>query len=159
MQVIDEQLLDALSAAARLSPRLRMNHNLHAGYDEPCQRLLNAIEPGTYIRPHRHLSPPKPECFVAVRGRMALIIFREDGRPERVLHLVPGGPVLGIDLPPGVWHAILSLESGAVFFETKPGPYAPLGDKDFAPWAPPEGSPDAAAYLRELEAAVRVQIG
>ena len=28
--------------------------------------LARAIEPGSYVRPHRHLSPPKAETFVAI---------------------------------------------------------------------------------------------
>jgi cupin fold WbuC family metalloprotein len=156
--IIDDKLLDELSAAACASPRRRLNRNLHADYAEPCQRLLNAVEPGTYIRPHRHLTPPKPECFLAVRGRMALAVFADDGSMLRVVALVPGGPVAGVDLPAGAWHAIVALAPGSVFFETKPGPYAPLTDKDFAPWAPAEGSPGAGAYQRQLEAAVQARL-
>lgn len=151
MQIIDDQLLDGLTAKARQSPRLRMNHNLHRSYDEPCQRLLNAMEPGSYIRPHRHLTPPKPECFLVVRGRLAALIFAEDGTIERIVPFAAGSNAVGFDIPPGVWHAIVSLASGSIFFETKPGPYTPLSDKDFAPWAPAEGSAEAAAYLAGLE--------
>ncbi len=76
---ITRKLLDELTATAKAGDRLRKNHNFHEHYDEVCQRLLNAIEPGSYIRPHRHLSPPKPETFVALRGRMVLVTFEEDG--------------------------------------------------------------------------------
>jgi cupin fold WbuC family metalloprotein len=154
VQIIDKALLDQLSEMARRNPRLRMNHNLHASYDEPCQRLLNAIEPGSYIRPHRHLTPPRPECFLAVRGRMVAFIFADDGSFERVIPFSAGDATLGVDIPAGVWHAVVSLESGSVFFETKPGPYHPLPDKDFAPWAPAEGSDEAPAYLAGLQRAV-----
>ncbi|HXV20244.1 MAG TPA: WbuC family cupin fold metalloprotein [Desulfuromonadales bacterium] len=154
MQLIDDPLLDALTARARQSPRGRMNHNLHASYDEPCQRLLNAMEPVSYVRPHRHLTPPKPECFLAVRGRLAAFIFADDGTIERVIPFAAGGATLGVDIPAGVWHAVVSLESGSVFFETKPGPYVPPSDKDFASWAPAEGSVGAADYLAALLRAV-----
>lgn len=154
MQIIDDPLLDELTTRARQSPRRRMNHNLHASYAEPCQRLLNAMEPGSYVRPHRHLTPPKPECFLAVRGRLAALIFTDDGIIERIIPFAAGGDTIGVDIPAGVWHAILALESGSIFFETKPGPYFPPSDKDFAPWAPAEGSDEAAAYLAGLEGAV-----
>lgn len=150
MQIIDDQLLDELTTKARQSPRGRMNHNLHASYDEPCQRLLNAMEPGSYVRPHRHLTPPKPECFLVVRGRLAAFIFADDGAIERVIPFSAGGATLGVDIPAGIWHAVVSLESGSAFFETKPGPYIPPSDKDFAPWAPAEGSVGASAYLVAL---------
>jgi len=159
LKTITSQLLDELTTAACTSPRRRMNHNLHEAYDDPCQRLLNAIEPGSYIRPHRHHDPPKPECFVAVRGRMAVLLFRDDGQIESVVPITAGGKSLGVDIPAGAWHAILSLESGSVFFETKPGPYAPLSGEGFAPWAPAEGSEAVPAYLAELEQAVQRFLG
>ncbi|OHB30184.1 MAG: hypothetical protein A2X84_07110 [Desulfuromonadaceae bacterium GWC2_58_13] len=155
MQIIDQHLLDALSLAARKSPRLRKNHNLHVSYDDPCQRLLNAVEPGSYIRPHRHLEFAKPECFVLLRGRMTVLIFNDDGRIEQIVPLSVGAGCQGIDIPSGFWHSMVSLVPGSIFFETKPGPYHPLSDKDFAPWAPAEGSPEAGDYLKALESAVR----
>lgn len=153
IQLINESLLDALSRAALASPRRRKNHNFHQHYDEPCQRLLNAVEPGSYIRPHRHLTPAKPECFVLLRGRMTVLIFTDDGRVERVIPLSATDGCLGVDIPAGVWHTIVALASGSIFFETKPGPYQALNDTDFAPWAPVEDSPEAEAYLKLLKAA------
>lgn len=155
MQVIDNSLLDALSSAACKNPRLRQNHNFHQSFDEPCQRLLNAVEPGSYIRPHRHLEPPRPETFVVMRGRIAVVVFGEVGSIEQIVALAGDGAVRGVDIPAGVWHTVLSLESGTVFFEAKPGPYIPLTDKDWAPWGPDEGSPEAQAYLNRLIAAAK----
>lgn len=146
--------LDALSVAARANPRRRLNLNLHVDYADPCQRLFNAVEPDSYLRPHRHTEPPKPECFVAVRGRFQLLIFDDAGQIVERIEISPCGPVVAADVPAGAWHAVVALEPGSVFFETKPGPYAPLTDKDFASWAPAEGSAEAAAYLRSLCASV-----
>lgn len=150
MKLIDNKVLDQLSREAADSPRLRKNLNLHDDYTDPCQRLFNAMEPGTYIRPHRHLFPPKPECFMAIRGKLALIVFSDEGVVERVVPFGPGCDVVTIDLPAGMWHTLISLEPCSIFFETKPGPYEPLSDKDFAPWAPAEGSPEVEAYLAAL---------
>jgi cupin fold WbuC family metalloprotein len=142
--------LAALCRAAAASPRRRLNLNLHVDYADPCQRLFNAVEPDSYLRPHRHTEPAKPECFVAIRGRFHLLIFDAAGTVSERIELAPSGPVTAADVPPGVWHGVVALEPGSIFFETKPGPYEPLTDKDFAPWAPPEGSPVAAAYLERL---------
>ena len=49
---IDTDLLAAVCEAAAASPRLRSNHNLH-GLGDLVQRFLNALQPGTYVRPHR----------------------------------------------------------------------------------------------------------
>lgn len=141
---------DELSAVARQSPRLRVNRNLHASYDEPCQRLLIAIEPGSYIQPHRHTTPAKPESFVLLRGALALVLFDEHGGIIEAPVLSARTGLQVVDIVPGEWHMAVCLEPGTLFYEAKPGPYVPLSDKDFAPFAPPEGSPEAAGYLTEL---------
>jgi cupin fold WbuC family metalloprotein len=151
VKIIDDSLLDGLTAAARQNPRLRQNYNIHETFEEPCQRLLNAVEPGSYVRPHRHLDPPRPETFIVLRGRLAAFVFGDDGRIERMVIMTADGQARGVDIPAGAWHTVLSLERGTVCFETKPGPYLPLADKDWAPWAPAEGSPEARSYLRRLE--------
>jgi cupin fold WbuC family metalloprotein len=153
MKILDEKILDGLSAAARENPRRRMNLNLHEDYGDPYQRLLNAVEPTSYVRPHRHLTPPKPETFLAVRGRFAVVLFADDGAILQVAFLSPGREVVA-DIRAGAWHAVVSLEPGSVFFEAKPGPYEPLSDKDWAPWAPAEGSGEAEGYLEKLREAI-----
>lgn len=150
VRLVTPSELDALSGAARANPRRRLNLNLHTDYADPCQRLFNAVEPKSYLRPHRHTEPPKSECFVAVRGRFHLLIFDDAGRVVERIELAPCGPVVAVDVPAGAWHAVVALEPGSVFFETKPGPYAPLTDKDFAPWAPAEGSAEAEGYLKAV---------
>lgn len=70
MKIINEALLDETTGRAKQSPRLRMNYNFHEHLDDPVNRLLNALEPGTYLRPHRHLNPKKMKysscCEVAL---------------------------------------------------------------------------------------------
>ena len=60
---ITQNLLDQIILQAKQSPRKRINYNLHTSDDAMLQRLLNALEPGTYIRPHKHETPPKHEVF------------------------------------------------------------------------------------------------
>jgi cupin fold WbuC family metalloprotein len=150
MKIITHEVLDRLSLEASGSERLRKNLNLHDDYADPCQRLFIAMEPGTYVRPHRHTDPPKPECFMAVRGKMALLVFDDDGQVKQVIPFGDGCDTLAIDLPAGQWHSIIVLDKGSIFFETKPGPYMAMSDKDFAPWAPAEGSPDVDKYVSAL---------
>jgi len=47
--------------------------------------LFNAIEPGSYIRPHRHASDPREELLIAVRGLVALVTFDDQGAVTNVL--------------------------------------------------------------------------
>lgn len=154
MKIIDSALLADLSAQAKLNPRLRTNLNLHGSYDEPSQRLLNAMEPDSYIRPHRHLRDPKPECFIGIRGKMALLTFHDDGIIKKIVPFGPTEDVVGADLPPGIWHTVVCLEKGSIFFETKPGPFNPITKKDMALWAPEEGSLEADSYLASLKSTV-----
>ena len=131
-----------LSAEARLSPRRRRNRNLHE-MDDAVHRLFNAIEPGSYVRPHRHLSPPKTETMVVVSGRLGLLMFDEGGAIREKALLEAGGATFGVEIPAGTWHSFVSLAPGTVVFEAKEGPYVPPGSGDSAAWAPEEGSPDA----------------
>lgn len=62
--LIDNEMLDSLTARAQASPRLRMNLNFHQSLDEKCHRFLNAVEPGANIPIHRH--PEKEESFVVL---------------------------------------------------------------------------------------------
>jgi cupin fold WbuC family metalloprotein len=152
MQSIDRELLDSLTAAALAAPRRRKNHNLHQSDSAACHRLLNAIEPGSYIRPHRHLDPEKAESFVMVRGCLGVLTFDAEGVLTGSALLRAGGDRVLADVPSGVYHTAVALESGTIFFEAKAGPYLPLSDQEKAGFAPEEGSPEAAGYLERLAA-------
>jgi cupin fold WbuC family metalloprotein len=145
MTRIDKELLDTISAKARLSPRLRMNHNIHPELDDPVQRLLNALEPWTYIRPHKH--PGKEESFMLLRGTVLSVIFNDDGsiRDHYVLSRSLGH--LGVEFEEDTYHLLTALESGSVVFEIKEGPYIPHTEGYSAPWAPAEGSPEGKEFL------------
>lgn len=125
-------MLDALAMQAQQSPRRRANHNLHPELNDPVQRLAIAMEPDTLVRPHRH--PHTWEMLFPLRGRFLVLHFDETGRvTERT---VLGEDCKLLENPAGVWHAVLSLDSGGVIFEVKQGPYQPVGEADQAPWAP-----------------------
>lgn len=151
--VVDTALINDKARDARQSDRKRDIHIFHTGDQDPLQRMLNAIQPGSYIPPHRHHSPPKSESIVLLQGALAYVSFDDDGTPQEahftMLDVKRG--THGLDIRPGVWHTILALDPDTVIFEVKPGPYDPPPDKGFAPWAPPENSPVATKYLMELE--------
>jgi cupin fold WbuC family metalloprotein len=92
---------------------------------------------------------PKPESFVVLQGELALFVFDDVGQvTER--HVLGRDGLLGIDLAPGLWHTVAAVTETAVCFEVKAGPYDAATDKEFAPWAPREGDPEAPAYLARL---------
>jgi cupin fold WbuC family metalloprotein len=148
VQVVDSALFASLIERARQSPRLRTNHNFHRSMDDNPHRFLNVMVRGTYIAPHRHCAPPKSETFLVLEGELAFFTFGDAGQIESTQIL--GRDAVGVDIQPGVWHTMAVLSSHVVCFEVKPGPYSAATDKDFAPWAPREGDPGAAAFLEAL---------
>ncbi|MHB8535346.1 MAG: WbuC family cupin fold metalloprotein [Sulfuricaulis sp.] len=149
IQIIDRRLLDEVSSQAQAATRRRRNYNFHAADDESSHRLLNAIEPDSYIQPHRHLETTKDETLIVVRGRLGLIFFDESGAVIETALLTPVSEAVGVNIPHGIFHTLLALEPGSVFFEAKAGPYVPLMPEERAPWAPAEGDPQAASRLAQ----------
>jgi len=149
VQLIDQALLDATLARAFTAPRGRINHNFHPDMASNPHRFLNAWTRGSYAAPHRHLAVPKPESFIVLRGELALFIFDDHGAVTQT-HVLGRDGNIGLDLAPGLWHTVAALTDTAICFEVKAGPYDVATDKEFAPWAPREGDPAAAAYLAGL---------
>lgn len=150
MRLITTGLFESTLEQARRSPRRRMNFNFHGSPEDNAHRFLNAMLRGTYITPHRHITPPKAESFLVLAGRIAFFLFDDSGAVTGRYVLGQGSAALGADIPPGAWHTLAVLSEHAVCFEVKAGPYAPATDKQFAPWAPREGDPGCAAYLENL---------
>ena len=121
--IIDNKILDSLTAQAKASPRLRMNLNFHQSLDEKCHRFLNAVEPGANIPIHRH--PEKEESFVVLRGRIRVITYNDDGTIIENIVLNPSEGRYGVNVGKNVWHTVEALEPSSVIFECKEGPYVP----------------------------------
>ncbi len=154
MKIISNDYLASLSKLAASSTRKRQHQNIHQSYGDACQRLFNAIEPGSYIHPHRHASDPRDEMLVAIRGLVALVTFDEDGKVAQILYLRPdeGRPntVPVVEIPSSTWHTVVALKTGSILLEIKAGPFDPERPKDLAQWAPVENSSEAVNYLQKL---------
>jgi cupin fold WbuC family metalloprotein len=154
MKVFDSAFFQKLNDDARKNPRGRQHRNIHNSYAEPAQRLFNAIEPLSYIRPHRHASDPREELLVAIRGKMVLLVFDDHGHITRsvLLGAESSGPAFhaAVEVSSADWHTVIALTSGSVLLEVKAGPFDPERPKDYAPWAPAESSTEASQYLNTL---------
>lgn len=141
-------LLSVISEAKAL-PRKRKNFNYHPTFDDPINRMLNAVEPGSYVQPHKHESPDKREVFILLKGKLAVVFFDNSGNitDHVILDNIEN---FGVEIPPAQWHTIIALEPGTVVYEIKDGPYSPADDKNFASWAPKEGEAGCAGYLQKL---------
>jgi cupin fold WbuC family metalloprotein len=151
MNVVTREQLLRLSEDARLSARQRKNYNLHPANESHCHRLFNAIEPASYIRPHRHLDTEKDETFILVSGRLGIITFSDSGEVTETVILSQQSGKLAADIPHGIYHTAVSLEAGTVFFEAKAGPYLPLSPAENAAWAPSDGDDGVTQYLEQLK--------
>jgi len=127
--VINQSLLNQLTEQAKASPRLRMNYDLRNSEDDGSQRMLNAIEPGSPERIHRHQHTS--ETVVCLRGRVVEEFYDD---LERIctdsIVLTPNGPNVAINIPAGQWHSIRAVESGSVVLSCKDGKYEPMSEAD-----------------------------
>lgn len=125
---IDIDLLDAISADAKMSSRLRAAYDMRTSPEDNSQRMLNAIEPNSVFSIHRHQM--SSETIVVVRGKIRQNIYDEFGTLITSVICAPNTDTIGISIPMGVWHNTECLESGTVIFECKDGKYVPLKDED-----------------------------
>jgi cupin fold WbuC family metalloprotein len=150
IQVWPASVLDDIEATAASCARRRAHVNLHARLEDPVQRFFMAFAESTYVQPHKHREAHRWECVFWLAGRGAMLIFDEDGRIEQRLELGERA-ARAIEVPPGVWHTLVSLAPMSHFLEVKPGPYVASADKAFAAWAPAEGEAEAGAFLSRLK--------
>ena len=126
--LLDQELLNTLTAQAKASPRLRQNYDLRNTPDDNSQRMLNALEPGSELPIHRHLHTS--ESVAMLRGK-AFWIFYDDQGHETSRHLIEAGRENpGIVVPMGQWHKLECLESGTVIFTMKDGAWKPLMEEE-----------------------------
>ena len=136
--IIDNTLLDKLTAQAKESPRLRMNMDLRNSAADSSQRMLNAIEPGSVVPIHRHRKTS--ETVIVLRGRVVDEYYDDAGvlvesfvlgechvadAPRNDVHMA-----YALNIPAGQWHTLRALESGTVILEMKDGAYEPIGAGD-----------------------------
>lgn len=148
--LIENSIVETTVALSKQSPRKRIISPLHKSDSDTLHRMLNVIQPGSYIRPHSHEADQKAESIVVLRGGICFITFDEAGHILSHHNLRANTEVFGVDLEPHVMHSFFALEADTVVFEVKPGPYIKKQDKGFASWSPEENTPEAEAYLNRL---------
>lgn len=126
--VLTTEILDALSAEAKASERLRMNFDLRTSSADQSQRMLNALEPGTNVPIHRH--PTTSETIFLLRGSVKEMFFDEKGNVTESFVLKAGTEPSAMSIPAGMWHTLECLEPGTILFETKDGAFEPRREED-----------------------------
>lgn len=139
---LTQELLDDITQKARSSSRLRQNYDFH-DLSEKVQRFINVLQPGTYVRPHRHLRIPGVngfEFFLVFQGELGMIVMNEKGEILETERVSANGFVRGIELPEGTYHTLIALAPDTLVLELKEGPYDPKTDKEFLENFPSEGT-------------------
>ncbi len=126
--VINQALMDELTAQAKASPRLRMNRDLRNSPSDGSQRMLNALEPGTPLPIHRHMK--YSETVVCLRGHLSEVFYNDEGVVTDVIDLAPNSECAALNIPLRQWHTVEVLESGTVIMEVKDGVYEPLREEE-----------------------------
>ena len=122
--VIDNKILDELSAQAKANPRLRQSMDLRNSPEDQSQRMLNALEPGTVMPIHRHQKTS--ESVVILRGKIEWIFYDNKGNETERVTLDANGEPRMLNVERDRWHSLVCLESGSVLYESKDGAYHPL---------------------------------
>ena len=152
MYIFDKAEQEKLFDASRTSQRLRMNYNIHPQLSDPVQRLFNAMQPLSYVQPHRHIGSDAWEVFVLVQGEGVALTFDENGVVTHRAHLRESGTRM-VEIPTSTYHTVLALTEDTLFFEIKRGPYNPNKAKDFATWAPMENEEGSQEYALWMQTA------
>lgn len=126
--IIDQKLLDDLSAQAKANPRLRQSYDLRTTPNDGSQRMLNALEPGTIMPIHRHKNTS--ETMVMVRGKLIERFYDDDGNITEEFVMEPCGQYPMVQIEKGQWHSLKCLEPNTVIFESKDGSYSPIACDD-----------------------------
>lgn len=155
---ITDELLDSQSQRAKENKRKRVNYNFHKNCNECIQRFLNAVEPNTYVRPHKHENPDKIEIFLILRGRVLVAEFDDEGIIINHTILSYEGGEKGVEFPPKCWHSLIALEENSVLYEIKEGPYKEEDDKIFASWAPDEGTKEAQKFIETILRTLHINV-
>lgn len=134
-------------AASLESPRQRMLFPMHRSPEDMVQRMINFLQPGTYIQPHQHPRDFASETIFVMQGEMGFLEFDERGTLLSRHRLGPGELV---DIEARVWHGVVALAKDTVILEVKRGPFNEE-DKVFASWAPAENTGGMSDYLASLE--------
>ena len=126
--VIDNKILDELSAKAKENPRLRQAMDLRNSPEDLSQRMLNAFEPETIMPIHRHMA--SSETVTLLRGKIRWHFYDDAGKETESVVLDANSDVRCINVEKARWHSLECLESGSVLFESKDGKYKPLREEE-----------------------------
>ena len=132
-----------LRLAVTQTTKRRARINAHPDSDDQLHEMIIAIEPGSYIRPHKH--PGKSEAFHIIEGAVDIVVFDEAGDIARVVSLAAqgGSTPFYYRMSEPHFHTLIIRSDLLIVHEITNGPFRPEGTV-FAAFAPEEGDTAAA---------------
>jgi cupin fold WbuC family metalloprotein len=144
LHVVTPALLDQLRVMAAERGRARIL--LHRDRTDLLQQMVIALRDRAYIRPH--LNDRGFKSWHALRGRLLLAVFEDDGRLKDSFELAPTEAAAAVRLYDRAYHTLVPLSDVSVYIETCAGPFV---GTTYADWAPDENDLQAgAAWVDEL---------
>jgi cupin fold WbuC family metalloprotein len=147
ISTIGSEDIEVLRQAVLKTPKRRVRINAHPGSDDDLHEMIIAIEPGSYIRPHKH--PGKSESFHIIEGQVDIVVFNEDGNIERIVSLAEKGGrhPFYYRMSTAHFHTLVIRSDLLVVHEITNGPFVPT-DTIYAAFAPEEGDSATAAVFQ-----------
>jgi cupin fold WbuC family metalloprotein len=142
--------LNQVSLLADASSKKRARICAHKSSAALIQEMIIVIRQGSYVCPHRHDS--KCESFHLIEGSADIVVFEPDGSIRKVIQFSRDGAFY-YRLDDAFFHTIVVRSERIIFHETTNGPFV-ANATEFAPFAPAEGDPAAAAYTMQLDTAI-----
>lgn len=137
--------LEKLKAAVKASPKGRARINAHPDGEDTLHEMIIAIDPASYIRPHKH--PGKSEAFHIVEGDVDIVVFSDDGEIDRIVELgAPGGSrAFYYRMSSAFFHTLIIRSRMLIVHEITNGPFRPQATvfADFAPEESETGKAEA----------------
>lgn len=134
--VIDKELLDGLTEAAKVNPRRRMHYDLRTqafdeepGWKDSSQRILNVMMADTVIPIHRHSETS--ETVIVLKGRGDEVFYDTEGHETDRFTIDADSMSRMVQVPRNVYHTFIPHEDGTVIFESKDRAYDPEETEEF----------------------------
>jgi cupin fold WbuC family metalloprotein len=144
---VSGEIVDALKARARRSPRGISRLLLHRDPNDALHQMLIVHTRGRYIRPHRNDRSAK--SWHVVEGRLLVVRFSDAGavEEETLLTAPSEGGAFIVRLSESYYHTLIALTGETAVIETILGPFT---GTTYAPWAPEPDDARAADYFADL---------
>ena len=117
----------------------RVRINFHQDNSDLLHEMMIAIQPDSYIRPHKH--PGKSESFHIIYGAVEIVVFEDDGTIREVVSLAAKDEKKAFfyRMSRPFFHTLIIYSDLLVVHEITNGPFV-KDDSKFGSFAPAESS-------------------